>query len=128
MLVSVPRIYHLTSVSAWQQARSAGSYAESTRGLSLAEVGFIHCSSASQVPQVAGAYYRDVPDLVLLVIDPSRLAADVRDEDLDGQGQRFPHIYGPLNLDAVIAVVPYAPGADGSFAAPTENSGPPTSP
>jgi uncharacterized protein (DUF952 family) len=116
----VPRIYHITTASAWNQARSAGSYAESTRGLSLAEVGFIHCSFASQVPQVAGAYYRDVPDLVLLVIDPDRLSAELRDEDLAGEGQRFPHVYGPLNLDAVIEAIPFAPAEDGSFAAPTE--------
>jgi glutathione S-transferase len=120
MLVGVPRIYHLTTASAWSQARSAGSYAESTRGLSLAEVGFIHCSYANQVPQVADAYYRGVPNLVLLVIDPNRLTAELRDEDLQGQGQRYPHIYGPLNLDAVVAVSPFGPAEDGSFAAPTE--------
>jgi glutathione S-transferase len=114
----VPRIYHITTASTWNQARSAGSYAESTRGLSLAEVGFIHCSFSRQVPQVAGAYYRDVPDLVLLVIDPNRLSAELREEDLAGEGQSFPHIYGPLNLDAVLAVVPFGPAEDGSFAVP----------
>ena len=118
MLVSVPRIYHITTASAWDKARSAGSYAESTRGLSLAQVGFIHCSYASQVSQVADAHYRGVPHLVLLVIDPTRLTADVRDEDLEGQGQSFPHIYGPLNLDAVLAAIPFSPGEDGSFAGP----------
>ena len=114
------QIYHITTASAWDQARSAGSYAESTRGLTLAEVGFIHCSYARQVPQVAEAYFRDVADLVLLVVDPDRLTAPLQDEDLDGQGQSFPHIYGPLNLDAVVAVMPYAPGEDGRFAAPAE--------
>jgi glutathione S-transferase len=118
MLVRVPRIYHITTASAWNQACSAGSYAESTRGLSLAEVGFIHCSYAAQVPQVAQAYFQGVADLVLLVIDPGRLSAQLQDEDLAGQGQSFPHIYGPLNLDAVIAVVPFAPADDGSFALP----------
>jgi uncharacterized protein (DUF952 family) len=104
----VPRIYHITTASAWDLARGTGSYAESTRGLTLAEVGFIHCSHESQVAQVADAYYQGVPDLVLLVIDPNRLTAELRDEDLTGQGQSFPHIYGPLNLDAVVDVVPYA--------------------
>jgi glutathione S-transferase len=120
MLVRVPRIYHLTTASAWHQARGAGSYAESTRGLSLAEVGFIHCSYATQVPQVAQAYFQGVADLVLLVIDPDRLSAQVQDEDLAGQGQSFPHIYGPLNLDAVIAVLPFAPAEGGSFALPPD--------
>ena len=108
MLLSVPPIYHITTASVWDQARNIGSYAESTRGLTLAEVGFIHCSYESQVAQVADAYYQGVPDLVLLVIDPDRLSAELRDEDLGGQGQSFPHIYGPLNVDAVIAVVPFA--------------------
>jgi uncharacterized protein (DUF952 family)/AcrR family transcriptional regulator len=103
---SVPRIYHITTAAAWNQARGAGSYTDSTRGLTLAQVGFIHCSHANQVPQVAEAYYRGVPDLVLLVIDTQRLGAELRDEDLDQSGQSFPHIYGPLNLDAVVEVVP----------------------
>jgi uncharacterized protein (DUF952 family) len=110
MLGSVPRIYHLTTAAAWNLARGAGSYAESTRGLSLAQVGFIHCSYANQVPHVADTYYRDVPDLLLLVIDPQRLTAELRVEDLDHLGESFPHIYGPLNLDAVVDVVPFVPG------------------
>jgi uncharacterized protein (DUF952 family) len=99
-------------------ARSTGSYGESTRGLSLAEVGFIHCSYAHQVPRVADALYRGASGLVLLVIDPDRLAAELREEDLDGHGEVFPHLYGPLNQDAVVDVVRFEPTENGTFTLP----------
>ena len=67
-------IYHIAEAADWEQARRAGEYTMSTRGLTLAEQGFIHASTAAQVPLVAGAYYRGVPDLVLLVIDTERVA------------------------------------------------------
>jgi glutathione S-transferase len=114
----MPRIYHITTAHAWTVARSTGSYGESTRGLSLAEVGFIHCSYAHQVPRVADALYRGASGLVLLVIDPDRLATELREEELDGRGEVFPHLYGPLNLDAVVDVVPFEPAEDGTFRLP----------
>ena len=57
-------------------------------------------------------------DLVLLVIDSDRVTAPIRYEDA-GSGQRFPHIYGPLGLDAVVAVQDFGPGADGLFERPS---------
>ena len=57
-------------------------------------------------------------DLVLLVIDPARLAAELVYEDCYEVGQAFPHIYGPLNLNAVVSVVPFPPLPDGTFALP----------
>ncbi len=111
-------IFHLAGAPAWGEARAAGEYRCSTLGKSLDEVGFIHCSRREQVAVVANARYRGERALVLLVIDRDRVRAEVRDEDLEGSGDLFPHIYGPLNLDAVVRVVPYAPGADGRFAAP----------
>jgi uncharacterized protein (DUF952 family) len=47
------------------------------------------------------------------VIDTGRLVSALCDEDVDGTGMSFPHIYGPLNLDAVVDVRPYRRGADG---------------
>ena len=67
--------------------------------------------------RTANRFYRDVPgDLVLLVIDPVLLRAEVRYEDVPGAELPFPHLYGPLNVDAVIAARPFAPGPDGIFA------------
>jgi uncharacterized protein (DUF952 family) len=79
----------------------------STRGRTLAEEGFIHCSLAHQLQRVAdflyGAY--DGPDeLVVLVIDSERVPAPVRFEAPEPGADEFPHIYGPLPVDAVTEV------------------------
>ena len=68
-------IYHIAAAADWAQAQRDGQYTMSTRGRTLAEEGFIHASTAEQVPLVAAAYYRDAPDLVLLVIDTERVGA-----------------------------------------------------
>lgn len=92
-------IYHITHHTTWAQARSEGRYAADT----LASEGFIHLSTAAQVPWVAERFYRGQAGLVLLVVDPSRLQAELRYEESE-PGQHFPHLYGPLNLDAVVEV------------------------
>ena len=97
------------------QADEAG-YCVSTIGRSLDDVGFIHCSFAHQVRGVADAFYRGRSDVVLLTIDRGRVHAEIREEAPPGGTDRFPHIYGPLNLDAVAAVEPIAARVDGSLA------------
>lgn len=104
-------ILHITSQTTWEQARSAGEY----RGDTLAREGFIHCSTPEQIIAVANRFYRGRQDLALLVIDRARVQAPVRDENLEGGETLFPHIYGPLNLDAVVEVVAFPPDADGGF-------------
>jgi uncharacterized protein (DUF952 family) len=59
------------------------------------------------VARVAGAYYRGVPGLLLLVIDPARVGPEIRYEAVPGQDRPYPHIYGPLNTDAVVAARPF---------------------
>ena len=100
-------IYHIAEATHWEQAQRAGEYTMSTRGRTLAEEGFIHAATAEQVPLVAGAYYRDAPDLVLLVIDTERVRPELRYEQVPGQPNPYPHIYGPLNTDAVIETRPF---------------------
>jgi uncharacterized protein (DUF952 family) len=109
----VNSIWHLARTDDWEQALARGTYAISTRGLTLDQVGFIHCSYAHQVPGVARLFYADeTAPLTLLGIDPDRLAAagiEVRDEPGDPahpDGERFPHVYGPIPVDAVTGVVP----------------------
>jgi uncharacterized protein (DUF952 family) len=128
----VPRLYHITPGAEWAAAQASGEYRLSTRGKTLAEEGFIHCSHAHQVVSVADAIYRGTTGLVLLVIDPAAVRAEIREEALGrvgpgpgggadrlaGAGERFPHIYGPLNVDAVVDVLPFEPTADGSFELP----------
>ena len=101
-------IYHIAATADWERAVREGQYTTSTRGLTLAEQGFIHASTADQVARVANAFYRDVPDLVLLVIDPERVGPEIRYERVPGQDAPYPHIYGPLNTDAVAEARPFA--------------------
>ncbi|TDC14401.1 DUF952 domain-containing protein, partial [Kribbella albertanoniae] len=95
----------------------AGCYRWSTRGRSLDDgATFIHASRHDQVAMVANFVYDDVAGpLSLLVIDTGRLVSALCVEDLDGIGITFPHIYGPLNLDAVVEVRRYERAADGRW-------------
>jgi uncharacterized protein (DUF952 family) len=80
--------------------------------------GFVHCSAPHQVAHVADRRFAGRTDLVLLTIEPPLLDAPVVWEDLEGEGEDFPHVYGPIPRSAVIAARPYRPGADGSFPRP----------
>ncbi len=114
-LANSPPIFHITPATAADAARSSGSYEDP----SLTGEGFIHCSFRDQVARVADAFYAGRTGLVLLEIDPSRLSSELRLEPgTDAPDEMFPHVYGPLNWDAVVAVLPFEPGPDGSFAAP----------
>jgi uncharacterized protein (DUF952 family) len=116
------KIFHITSRQAWQEAQAAGRYSAP----SLAAEGFIHCSTRSQVGPVAEKYYRGQTGLVVLVIDTARLGARVKWEaPFDGAPPRgvaaaetFPHIYGPVEPEAVVQVLDLEPAADGSFILP----------
>ena len=107
-------LFHLAIPAEWEQALAVGGYERSTRGVSLAEEGFIHCSLRHQVQGVAERFYADVDELLLLRIDSTKVGAPIRFEPpVPGAAEEFPHIYGPLPVDAVTAVErygrPYAP-------------------
>lgn len=78
-------------------------------------MGFIHASTAEQVVPVANMFYKDVPDLVVLVIDADRVRPGVRYEQVPEVGQPFPHIYGPLNIDAVVEAMRLEPDPGGDY-------------
>ena len=109
-------IAHITSAAGWQAALSAGSYTAA----SLRTQGFIHCSAfnAEQLLAVADFLYAGQTGLVVLLIDPDRLTSEVRYEDTESPGQFFPHVYGPLDLEAVTAVLDFPPRPDGTFRLP----------
>jgi uncharacterized protein (DUF952 family) len=108
-------ILHITSRTEWDAAPEAGEYTAP----SLTEEGFIHCSTAPQVVDTAERYYRGRDDLVLLRIDPSLLTTDLRWEaPARDPAARYPHIYGPLNLGAVIEVIEFPCREDGGFDLP----------
>lgn len=98
-------IFHLALLADWNAALEAGEYRISTLGRTLEQEGFIHASRADQWRAVKSRFYAGVPEaLVLLEIDTARLTAELRVEEVAGTGEEFPHIYGPLNLDAVVEV------------------------
>jgi uncharacterized protein (DUF952 family) len=114
-------IYHICSQQAWRAALEAGDY----RAESLIIEGFIHCSGSEQILGVANSFYAGQIDLVLLLIEPEHVAPRLvweaaahpdPDAALDAPAnQQFPHIYGPLNLDAVVEVRPFQADQDGRF-------------
>ena len=108
-------IYHITSRTSWSAAPKSGVYSAD----SLTSQGFIHCSKIDQILRVANAYYSNQHGLVILEIDPAQLKPELRWEaGTDKADELFPHIYGPLNLEAVEHVLDFEPGADGKFHMP----------
>jgi uncharacterized protein (DUF952 family) len=103
------RIYHLVPASKWKGIGSGAYQPES-----LATEGFIHCSNEDQVAPVANRFYANDAELLVLCIDTSRLAHPVRDEEVP-TGERYPHIYGPIEREAMIAVLPLERDADGRW-------------
>ncbi len=102
-------ILHITYRTAWEQALQDAAYTAD----SLQKEGFIHCSTPEQVLGAANKYYKGRKDLVILWIDPAAVKSEIRWELSDGK--IYPHIYGPLNLDAVIRVFPFLPNENGLF-------------
>jgi len=111
-------ILHLASLPDWQDALVSGEYRVSTKGATLDEVGFIHASHPPQLAAVAAVVYADVEEpLCVLVIDEARVAAGgVRViEENGGDGELYPHIYGPIRPEFVVDVVPAHFDDRGSF-------------
>ena len=116
-------IFHITSRTSWDEAQKRGEY----RAESLSTEGFIHCSTISQVLPVADNFYKGQSGLVLLVIEPTLLSSKLKWEPPSGgspppgvpKGDQFPHVYGPINLDAVAKVVDLTSKPDGTFDLPT---------
>lgn len=115
-MASVPDLLvHLCGRDEWSRARAAGEIRPDASGGGR----FIHLSAPGQVHLPANRLYRGRDDLVLLHIDPAGLDSEVRWEPgvpTDPEAMLFPHLYGPLPVDAVIRVTDYRPGADGTFA------------
>lgn len=105
-------ILHITSRKEWLEAQARGEYIAP----SLASQGFIHCSTEKQALNVANAFYRGQTGLVVLVLDETRIRSEVKWEPPDGpkvdsisDADLFPHVYGPINLDAAASVLDFEP-------------------
>lgn len=104
-------IYHITEQSTWNQANSDGIYLPTN----FLREGYIHCSTRDQVVDTAERFYSNDSNLVLLQIDVEKLQSEMVEENLFGGLENFPHVYGPLNLDAVISAVEFNRGSDGKY-------------
>ena len=93
-------IYHITTRHEWESGKQKGAYEAN----SLKEEGFIHCSEESQVAGVLDRYFKDRKDLVKLKIGTEKLKSQLIYEWSPSIADTFPHIYGPINVDAVIGV------------------------
>jgi|SRR5688572_3708513 uncharacterized protein (DUF952 family) len=93
-------IYHITTSDEWKAGQEKGAY----ESASLKEEGFIHCSQQEQIAGVFERYFAGKTNLVKLSIDPKKLKSRLIYEWSPSLEQTFPHIYGPINTDAVINV------------------------
>jgi len=107
-------LLHITTPAAWADAQERGDY----RDPSLDAEGFIHCSTPEQVLIPANERFAGRDDLCLLVIDAEALTERLVYEDCYESGHEFPHVYGPINLDAVTTTVAFPCGDDGTFTLP----------
>jgi uncharacterized protein (DUF952 family) len=99
----MPIIYHVTTAAEWKAAQGKGHY----ESPSLANEGFIHCSADdAQVKGVLERYFADKTNLVKLVIDTAKLTSPFVYEWSPSTADTFPHVYGPINLEAVTEVIP----------------------
>jgi uncharacterized protein (DUF952 family) len=121
------RILHAARPSDWDAARASGLYDVSTLGRSLAEEGFIHASTAGQLPGVLTAFYGALDEVVLLVLDVAALEASgapVRWDDVPGAPGPFPHVYGAIPASVVgqrfpvVAAIPVRRESGGGWPLP----------
>jgi uncharacterized protein (DUF952 family) len=112
-------IYHMCRAEEWAAAQRSGLYPGSSQD---AADGFIHFSTAAQIVESAAKHRAGQTGLVLLSVDAGRLGAALKWEPSRG-GQLFPHLYGSLPVDAVIAVDPLPLGPDGHHQFPDLSGG-----
>lgn len=109
-------IFHITTKEDWTKQSGEDSFSAS----SLEDVGFIHCALKHQILRVANSRLRGKKNLVLLGIREDKLESKLVYEDLSNLNEDHPHVYGPINMDAITQVVDFPPDDDGSFSLPEE--------
>ena len=111
------QILHIAERAEFERQNEAGDVIVDP---SLGREGFIHCSTVDQVLIPANERFEGRSGLVLLIIEVARLTSPLVYEDCYQSGRMFPHVYGPINLDAVVELVNFPPRSDGGFDLPTE--------
>lgn len=110
------KVYHITSRTEWQEAQAIGEY----KPKRFDREQFIHLSYNHQLLTVANRFYAEQNELVILVIDSSRIKDGLIEENLEGGIELYPHFYSVLPIDAVIDAIAFPCNADGSFDLPVE--------
>jgi uncharacterized protein (DUF952 family) len=105
-------VAHITARTDWEKAQMAGAY----EGDTLETEGFIHLCMPYQLLDIAKRNYDRQEGLVVMVIDTERVRSPLRYEPADGD--HYPHLYGPLNMDAVLQVIDFSPNENGEFEMP----------
>lgn len=111
-------LLHMLNRTDWEIIQTEKSYSPD----SLETEGFIHCSHADMIVTVANGLYMGQPEMVILVIDADKVKEPIIYEDCYETGHPFPHIYGPLNLDAVTDVIDFPCDEKGVFTLPDKLS------
>lgn len=106
-------IYHIMNKKDYENAVKTNSYAPAS-----IEEGFIHCATKEQILGVANNIFRHQKNLCIIVIDIKKLEAKLVYEDLYELGQEYPHIYGKLNMNAILKVCPFSAETSGIFQLP----------
>ena len=100
----MPSLYHITNKVTADNIWGKGYYYSET----FTQEGFIHCSYRGQLSGVAARYYADKKDLAVLEIDPAKLDCEIREENLTGAMELFPHLYGPIPERAITAIYDFS--------------------
>jgi uncharacterized protein (DUF952 family) len=104
-------IFHIVDKKALKKFKNDGVF----KPESLEQEGFIHCSTGQQINDTANRLFYNQNHLLLLIIDVNRVAADIKFEEDADNGDCFPHIYGPLNTDAIMEKITINPNKEGDF-------------
>ncbi|NGP89054.1 DUF952 domain-containing protein [Fodinibius halophilus] len=104
-------LFHITSKKEWKEYQNNGRYEPET----LEDEGFIHCSSGEQIEDTANRLFSDKDKILLLVIDVSTLGENIKYEKDEETGEKFPHLYEPLESSAVIDKIEVGAEDDGTF-------------
>ena len=109
----MPHIYLLMTTEEIDAARARGSWTSAN----FASEGFIHASPYEQLERVANKHYRQKSDVRIVCVQSDQLTSELRWEP--AAGSLYPHIYGPLNLNAIVDIVPTERNKDGTFRIPS---------
>jgi uncharacterized protein (DUF952 family) len=93
-------IFHVTTSEEWLVHRNLPTYTPTA----FAQEGFIHCSTAAQLPGVLERYFAGKENLIILNIEEAKLTSPLKYEAATNN-ELFPHVFGPINKDAIVNVI-----------------------